>query len=364
MSRTSFSPRIAAGLLSLLLVAAGPATTEKTPDPGGHLKRARASMIFGQWNDARTELDAAVRKQPNSHVPHAMRAGVRLALGDHAGVVEDVDRALALGKDAPGAWLPSAHLTKAAALERLKRPAAALVAVDAGLALETRAGGVALRAKILFDLGRKGEALAEARRARSLKPDGEALSTLAVVFLLSGEDEEGCDAVNEACALGRCALQKEFSECVPAEAAGLAEDEADPFEQMREAFLASKDPAVLIEAIEKADLGQVRELLAKGFSADGGGSGGRLPLVVAAGWGHRDIVALLLDHKANVQAKDASGFTPLFAAVNNRREAVVELLLQRGADPNAGIPEMTPLQNAQAGGNARILELLKKHGAR
>ncbi|KAK3380685.1 hypothetical protein B0T24DRAFT_676352 [Lasiosphaeria ovina] len=58
------------------------------------------------------------------------------------------------------------------------------------------------------------------------------------------------------------------------------------------------------------------------------------PLTQAAGDGNEALVRLLLDRGANFSAADRSGQTPLVGAVENSRAANVRLLLDQGADPN------------------------------
>lgn len=43
----------------------------------------------------------------------------------------------------------------------------------------------------------------------------------------------------------------------------------------------------------------------------------------------------LLKHKANIEAKNKDGYTPLLLAVTENKEEMVEFLLKKGADVNA-----------------------------
>lgn len=56
------------------------------------------------------------------------------------------------------------------------------------------------------------------------------------------------------------------------------------------------------------------------------------PLILAAGGGHLDVVRLLLQHKADLQARDWFAETPLTAAVRHNQSAVVRVLLDHHAD--------------------------------
>jgi len=64
--------------------------------------------------------------------------------------------------------------------------------------------------------------------------------------------------------------------------------------------------------------------------------GSLTPLLLAVSYGGPDAVKLLLDLKANVNAQDVRGMTPLMLAlaVDHADPRVVRLLLERGADPN------------------------------
>ncbi len=58
-------------------------------------------------------------------------------------------------------------------------------------------------------------------------------------------------------------------------------------------------------------------------------------LHVASKAGHPDIVAWLLDNGANIDQKTVVGETPLHLAAANKRVDVIKLLLDRRADVNA-----------------------------
>lgn len=81
---------------------------------------------------------------------------------------------------------------------------------------------------------------------------------------------------------------------------------------------------------------------------------------------HRTACAtLLLNKGARLSPRDAAGITPLALAARNDLPDMVELLLSRGAPPTLADddPERTPLALARAHGHARIIELLRRHGA-
>jgi len=82
--------------------------------------------------------------------------------------------------------------------------------------------------------------------------------------------------------------------------------------------------------------------------------------ISAAAWGNQlEIVAYLLDHGANVNATNAWGSTALRRAVDAGRLPLTELLLSRGADPN--IPDhngTTAIQAARDAGKSELVTLL------
>jgi ankyrin repeat protein len=51
--------------------------------------------------------------------------------------------------------------------------------------------------------------------------------------------------------------------------------------------------------------------------------------------GYKEAVQLLIDNRANVDAKDKGGWTALYLAAKNRHKAVVHLLVKKGANVDA-----------------------------
>ncbi|MDE2337607.1 MAG: ankyrin repeat domain-containing protein [Alphaproteobacteria bacterium] len=99
-------------------------------------------------------------------------------------------------------------------------------------------------------------------------------------------------------------------------------------------------PRDLMDAVESNDIGRVKELLVAGADinadVDCGGFGKMTALAKAImRSGSMEMITLLLDNGANIEAvRSYNGLTPLMQAVLNDRADVVELLLERGADPD------------------------------
>ena len=92
----------------------------------------------------------------------------------------------------------------------------------------------------------------------------------------------------------------------------------------------------LLKAVQQGRLEEVKELLES--KANIGGEYWEYretPLHLAAHFGHRDIVDLLLQEKADIEARNGDLATPLHLAAYSDRNEVVTLLLEKGADLGA-----------------------------
>src|SRR5947207_4014133 len=90
---------------------------------------------------------------------------------------------------------------------------------------------------------------------------------------------------------------------------------------------------LIIKAAKSGNIAAARQLLeADRLLVEARDSDGSTPLHCAAWKGHSEVVALLLDHGADVNARnhnDHWGDTPLHAAAHGNQRAVAELLISR-----------------------------------
>ncbi|XP_789260.4 poly [ADP-ribose] polymerase tankyrase-2 [Strongylocentrotus purpuratus] len=90
-------------------------------------------------------------------------------------------------------------------------------------------------------------------------------------------------------------------------------------------------------------------LLEHGADVNARDKGGLIPLHNASSYGHLDIAALLIKHKTCVNAVDRWNFTPLHEAAQKGRTQLCALLLAHGADPTMKNQEgQTPLDLSTA----------------
>ncbi|KJH41867.1 ankyrin repeat protein, partial [Dictyocaulus viviparus] len=92
---------------------------------------------------------------------------------------------------------------------------------------------------------------------------------------------------------------------------------------------------------------------------------GFTPLILAATGGHRDVVELLLNNGAQLEAQsERTKDTALSLACSGGRKDVVELLLSRGANKeHRNVSDYTPLSLAASGGYVEIVNMLLSAGA-
>ena len=102
-----------------------------------------------------------------------------------------------------------------------------------------------------------------------------------------------------------------------------------------------------------------------------GGTDRQTVLHIAGGGGASEIVKVLLNHGANINVRDASGWTPLMvascecgAATPPDTRDAVKVLLDRGADPNLQNNQgRSALMIAAERGNSPAATMLLEHGA-
>ena len=85
---------------------------------------------------------------------------------------------------------------------------------------------------------------------------------------------------------------------------------------------------------------------------------------MASRFGHLEVSRVLLDHGANVNARQQNHWTPIHLSASNGHLEIVKLLLERGADVHALNDEgETPYQVSLRRGYREIADLLREHGA-
>ena len=99
---------------------------------------------------------------------------------------------------------------------------------------------------------------------------------------------------------------------------------------------------------EMATVAIVTDCLSAGSDVNARRKHGRTPLHMAAARnGNPEVLVVLLDHGANIGARDLDGYTPLGFAASKDSPEVLSVLLAAGADVNTrGYKGTTPLHEA------------------
>ncbi|CAL8358866.1 unnamed protein product [Lota lota] len=128
------------------------------------------------------------------------------------------------------------------------------------------------------------------------------------------------------------------------------------------------DVSRLKQAISKADIQTVEQLLDKGVDVETRLAFEWTPLMCAVNLANHDIAKLLLDRGASANSSKGQ-YTVLMAGctASTSEDAIVrcvELLLSRHADPNTGDRSgMSCLMQAAIAGYSKVINLLVSHGA-
>ncbi|MDT8441534.1 MAG: ankyrin repeat domain-containing protein [Desulfuromonadales bacterium] len=127
---------------------------------------------------------------------------------------------------------------------------------------------------------------------------------------------------------------------------------------------AKKQSTALMFAAERGFADIVETLVAKGADVNHRNAFGFSPLHAAVSGDHLAVAQYLVDHGANVNGAETPGRTPLYLAAERENLDMVRFLVDKGAEVNARSERgWTPLY-AAAGNNAlEIARYLLEHGA-
>jgi len=131
----------------------------------------------------------------------------------------------------------------------------------------------------------------------------------------------------------------------------------------------NSNPSLNKELIDASRNGQkdiVEVLLDRGAAVDAKTKEGFTPLYAASGTGHKEVAKVLLDRGAAVDGRCGSGgWTNLIRASENGHKEVVKVLLNRGAavDGRCSRGGLTPLYVASENGHKEVVRVLLDRGA-
>ena len=123
--------------------------------------------------------------------------------------------------------------------------------------------------------------------------------------------------------------------------------------------------SILAQAISRGDTDTVRQLLQDGADARAQGMpGGGTLLHIGAVGGQSEMVALLLQHAADPNARNRFGYTPMHIAAWGADPGLITLLYEHGGDPSAtDLQGQSPLHAAAKEGRVTCADALLELGA-
>jgi ankyrin repeat protein len=126
---------------------------------------------------------------------------------------------------------------------------------------------------------------------------------------------------------------------------------------------ARSESGALARAVTCSESPDVRLLVLAGADVKESDPDGRTVLMWAAQWTSPENVGLLLDHGADVHARQKHGWTAMMFA--SHRPENIQVLLQYGGDPNArDTHNASVLEMARQEGEEETVRLLKRAGAK
>jgi ankyrin repeat protein len=122
---------------------------------------------------------------------------------------------------------------------------------------------------------------------------------------------------------------------------------------------------LFLESVTEGNASQAERLLKAGAELDAKNEDGNTPLVIAAERGHLEVAKVLIEHKADINAKaHMFGFNPLIMAASQGHGEMAGFLIDNGADVNATDPHgSTALMWAVIGKHHNVVKLLIAKGA-
>ena len=124
----------------------------------------------------------------------------------------------------------------------------------------------------------------------------------------------------------------------------------------------------LLQGASEGNIALVKRSLELRAELESKNSEGETPLIVAAWYGSPEIVSMLLDGGANINAQDNNGYTAIAKAASlgvGRHYEIVEILIQACANLNLKTKEgKSPFLLAILNGHSELANSLKQAGAK